>query len=58
MYLGQVAKGAVLLVSDIILSFFTAGIAALPFWIIAMIDAHQIGKKLEAGQTVGLWEWF
>lgn len=58
MYLGQVLKGLVLLVSAVVLGVFTAGILAIPIWIIGMIDGNKIGKKLEAGQPVGQWEFF
>ena len=63
MYLGQVTKGIVILVSAIILNLVTMGITGIaiggiPIWIIAMIDANKIGKKIEAGQSVGEWEFF
>ena len=53
-YLGQVLKGIVM----ILLCIVTGGAAALPLWIVGMIDANKIGKKLEAGQSVGEWEFF
>ena len=58
MYLGQVLKGVAMLVGGIVLGALTAGIASIPIWIIAMVDANKIGKKLEAGQSVGEWEFF
>ena len=63
MYLGQVYKGIALLASAIILNLVTMGITGIaiggiPIWIIAMIDANKIGKKIEAGQSVGEWEFF
>ena len=61
MYLGQVYKGIALLASAIIiniLTFWAFGIFGMIIWIIAMIDANKIGKKIEAGQSVGEWEFF
>ncbi|MBP5674431.1 MAG: zinc-ribbon domain-containing protein [Lentisphaeria bacterium] len=57
-YLGQTIKGVVMLLGGIVISLITAGIAGLPIWIITMVDAYKIGKKLEAGQSVGEWEFF
>jgi hypothetical protein len=58
MYLGQVIKGVVILVGDIVLSGATAGIGTIPVWIVAMIDANNIAKKLASGRPVGQWEFF
>jgi hypothetical protein len=58
MYLGQVIKGVVILVAGIVLSTVTSGIAGLPVWIVAMIDANNIAKKLASGRPVGQWEFF
>ncbi len=58
MYLGQVIKGVAMLLGAMVIGAITAGVAAIPIWIIAMVDANKIGKKLEAGQSVGEWEWF
>ena len=49
-YLGQVLKGVLILV----VTCLTGPIG----WVIGMIDAYLIGKKLEAGQSVGEWEFF
>ena len=49
-YLGQTLKGLVILA----VTFVTGPIG----WVIGMIDAYLIGKKLEAGQSVGEWEFF
>ena len=60
-YLGQVTKGIVIFVSGVILQILTLwafGIGGVVIWIIAMIDANKIGKKIEAGQSVGEWEFF
>ena len=58
MYLGQILKGIVMLLGAMVIGAVTVGAAALPIWIIAMVDANKIGKKLEAGQSVGDWEFF
>ena len=58
MYLGQSLKGVIILLAAIILAVPTAGGGPLILWIISMIDAYRIGKKLEAGQPVGEWEFF
>ena len=58
MYLGQVAKGVVMLVASIILAALTGGISGAVTWIIGMVDAYKIGKKMEAGHSVGPWEFF
>ena len=55
-YLGQVIKGIVILAADIVLGCTV--IIPLVIWIVAMIDANKIGKKLEAGQSVQQWEFF
>ena len=49
-YLGQTLKGLIILA----LTCATGPIG----WIVGMIDAYSIGKKLEAGQSVGEWEFF
>lgn len=58
MYLGQVLKGVVILLATIVIGALTAGVGSIVILIIAMIDASKIGKKLEAGQSVGEWEFF
>lgn len=58
MYLGQVLKGVVILLAAIVIGVATAGVGAPVIWIVAMVDASKIGKKLEAGQSVGEWEFF
>ena len=58
MYLGQSLKGVVMLAAAIVLGFFTFGLLSLPIWIAGMIDANKIGKKLQAGRSVGEWEFF
>lgn len=58
MYLGQVLKGVVILLAAIVIGVATAGVGGLVIWIVAMADASKIGKKLEAGQSVGEWEFF
>ena len=49
-YNGQVAKGLVLLV----LAIFLCPIV----WVVSIVDAVMIARKLQQGQAVGEWEWF
>ena len=58
MLLGQVAKGAVILVSAIVLGGATAGFAIPFIWLFSALDAYAIAKKLKDGKAVGLWEFF
>jgi TM2 domain-containing membrane protein YozV len=53
-YNGQTLKGVVL----ILVSFISAGTLAPVAWVIAMIDAPMIAKKINEGKTVGEWEFF
>ena len=58
LYLGQTMKGIVMLIGGVLLTAVTAG-ALSPFLAIgSMLDAYFIGKKLEAGNAVGEWEFF
>jgi TM2 domain-containing membrane protein YozV/RNA polymerase subunit RPABC4/transcription elongation factor Spt4 len=58
MYLGQVLKGILLLGIAIALGLYSVGLAVLPISVIAIIDAYQVGRKLEKGRPVGEWEFF
>ena len=58
MYNGQVLKGIVLLVACAVLGAATAGIGAAVIWIVGIIDASNIAKKINAGKQVGPWEFF
>ena len=49
-YFGQTLKGLVILA----VTCLTGPIG----WVIGMIDAYLIGKKLESNQAVGEWEFF
>jgi len=53
MILGQTTKGAVMLGASIFTGYM-CGILS----IIGAIDAHKIGKKMEAGRAVEEWEFF
>jgi hypothetical protein len=56
--LGQVTKGIVLLLFNVVIVLFTAGFAALVTWPLMGIDAYLVAKKLRSGQPVGEWEFF
>lgn len=58
MLLGQVAKGAVILLVGLVVGALTAGFGAIIIWLIAAVDAYQIAKKLNSGAQVRKWEWF
>lgn len=58
MYLGQAAKGLLMLLGAVVIGAVTLGVATVLIWIIAAVDAYKIGKKLEDGYPVGKWEWF
>ena len=61
-YLGQTLKGIVLLLIafmiGILISPLLLFIPSIIIYIGVMIDAYKIGEKLEAGQSVGEWEFF
>lgn len=63
-YLGQMVKGVAMIVASSVFSFigwelfWPAFFIAVPLWVVAMIDANGIGRKLEAGKSVGEWEFF
>jgi GYF domain 2 len=56
--LGQTAKGAVFFTAAFILGILTAGISALVFVPINIIDSYQVGKVLASGRPVGKWDFF
>ena len=57
-YLGQLFKGIALLIIYFVLGSITFGIVGLVAWVVAMLDAFKIGKKLEEGKSVAPWEFF
>ena len=57
-YLGQTMKGVVILIADLLLTGATAGVLGPVIWIVAMVDANKIGKRLENGETVTEWQFF
>ena len=57
-YLGQVAKGLVLLACAIFLGFATFGVAAVIIYVISAVDVYKIGQKLKSGTSIGQWEFF
>lgn len=58
MTLGQTGKGLLLLFGSIGLAVVTAGLSVVVTLPLAAVDAYLIAKKLEAGNSVGEWEWF
>jgi hypothetical protein len=57
MVLGQTAKGIVLLVAGLVLGATTC-FGGLVIWGVAVVDAYQIGKKLQSRRPVAQWEFF
>jgi TM2 domain-containing membrane protein YozV len=57
-YLGQVVKGIAMIAGGIILTAITGGLAGIVVWFVGVFDAIKIGRKLEAGKSVGEWEFF
>lgn len=57
-YLGQLIKGICIFIGAIIVGVFTVGIGSILIWIVAMVDANKIQKKLLSGQPVKQWEFF
>ncbi|WP_188207466.1 zinc ribbon domain-containing protein [Alkalibacillus aidingensis] len=57
-YLGQVLKGLVLLISSLLIGFVTVGLGAFVLWILVAIDAYKIANKINEGRTVDEWEFF
>lgn len=58
MIMGQVAKGIVCLIVAIALAGVTGGISVVGTWPLLGIDAYMVARKLRAGHTVGVWEFF
>jgi TM2 domain-containing membrane protein YozV len=58
MVVGQVSKGLVILVGNIVLACCTMGISLLVTWPLGAVDAYLIAKKLREGRPVGEWEFF
>ena len=57
-YLGQTMKGLAMFAGALVIGGLTGGVLAPVIWIVTMVDAYKIGKKLEAGQCVQQWEFF
>lgn len=58
MYLGQVAKGIVMLIIAFILGALTSGGSFFIMVPIAMVDAYCIGKKMNKDIPVRKWDFF
>ena len=56
--LGQVAKGIVILIADLILVFVTGGITFFLIRPIVIVDAFMVGRVLRTGRPVGKWQFF
>ena len=57
-YLGQTAKGLLMLLGAIVIGVVTAGVGAAVAWLIAVADAYTLGKKLANEVPIGKWEFF
>ncbi len=58
MYCGQIGKGFVIMLGSIILSVITGGIASFVCWILAIVDAGCIARRINNGENVGPWKFF
>lgn len=57
-YNKQIIKGVVLLVVSMALLVITGCLAVFVIYPVAMIDAYQVGARLNRGEPVGQWQWF
>lgn len=55
---GQVKKGAAMLIGSALLGLMTAGLSAFITTPISIIDAYLITKKINQGKQVADWEFF
>lgn len=55
---GQVTKGIVVLVANILLGVVTCGFALIITWPVSLIDAILGARKVEQGHKLGEWEMF
>lgn len=55
---GQVGKGVLLLVLTVASNMMLPLLPALVIGIASVIDAFMVGKTLQRGFSVGMWEWF
>lgn len=58
MFMGQLAKGVMILLGQIFLGILTAGISLIVTYPLMLIDAFLLAKKLKAGKRIGRWECF
>ncbi|GAA0451201.1 zinc ribbon domain-containing protein [Alkalibacillus silvisoli] len=58
LYAGQGLKGIVLFGVWILASIVTVGMATFVIWVINLIDAYRIAKKVDQGKHVDEWEFF
>lgn len=57
-YNGQIAKGVVIILANILLAFVTFGFSGIIILIVAIIDAGNIAGKINSGRKVDDWEFF
>jgi TM2 domain-containing membrane protein YozV len=57
-WVGQRAKGLLMLLAAFILGSVTVGIAIPIIWVLSAYDAYRIAAKLRDGRPVGQWEFF
>lgn len=56
--MGQTIKGMMILIGSMLFAVATAGLSILVIWPLSGVDAYCIAKKLQAGKSVGQWEFF
>lgn len=57
-YNKQVTKGVALTVGAIVISIFTGGFLGWLVLAAVMADCYKIGQRIQAGETVGEWQFF
>ena len=55
LYLGQPLKGAMIMIVSLGTSWFGLGLIA---WLLGILDAYMLAKRLEDGKPIGEWDFF
>lgn len=54
-YLGQTLKGIAIIVVNLVLTFLIVG---FPLWLLGVMDAFLLAKRLQERHPIGEWEFF
>jgi len=55
---GQSLKGMVIIFAYLISYALLPVLGAVVIIVLSIVDAYQLGKVLQAGRSVGQWQWF